>query len=809
MFTNYLKIAWRSLLKNKGFSIINIVGLAIGLSCFLLIALYVVDELSYDRFYPNADRIYRVDADIKFGGNQLDLCVNSDPMGPTLKKDYPQVEEYTRIYSSEGSKLVRKGNSYINEEKIVYADSTFFRIFPQPVLSGDTKTALYEPNTVVISATAAKKYFSTTNAAGQTIEIDKKPFKVDAVIKDMPHNSHFHFDFIMSMKNVDYEWGNYLSHNFQTYILLKPGVNYRAFEKNFEQILNKYVLVQAKQYMPGLTSMEEFRKSGNQLHYLLTPLTAIHLNSHRTPEFEANGNIQYVYIFGAIALFILLIACINFMNLTTARSANRAKEVGIRKVLGTERKNLIAQFLSESILMAFISLLLAFAIAYFVLPLFNNIAAKSMSIGSFFELKILFFLILLPFVVGLLAGSYPAFFLSKFKPVSVLKGKINAGFKKSILRSGLVVFQFCTSIILIIGTVIVYKQLHFIQTTNLGFSKDQVLMIDGAGALNKNDEAFKNAVLELPGVKSGTMSGYLPVASSRNDNTYSKDAVMDPKNALSMQSWVVDYDYVNTLGMQIVKGRNFSKDFATDSTAVILNETAAKVLGYDDPIGKKLYQDYQDQNGTRKIAFTIIGIVKDFHFESLRQNIFPLGLKLGHNNTMISFKINTADIKQLVAQIQDKWKMLAPGMPFSYRFMDEAFNNMYRAEERVGQISIIFSILAIVIACLGLFGLVTYMAEQRTKEIGVRKVLGATIPNLVSMLSKDFLKLVGIASLIAFPVAWWAMHKWLQDFAYRIGIDWWIFLLAGTAAILIALITVSFQAIRAALANPVDALRNE
>ena len=808
MLRNYLKIAWRNLVKNKTFSIINIAGLAIGLSCFLLIALYVLDELSYDRFYPEAQRIYRVDADIKFGGNQLKLCVSSDPMGPTLKKDYPQVEEYTRIYSSEGDKLVKKGNDYLDEDKIVYADSTFFKIFPQPVLSGDTKNALDEPNTVVISETVAKKYFSTPDAAGKMMEIGKKPFKVTAVIKDMAHNSHFHFDFIMSMKNVAYQFGNYLSHNFQTYILLRQGTNYHDFEKKFAQVLDKYVLTQAKQYM-NISSMEEFRKSGNQLDYSLMPLTKIHLTSNRFPEFEANGNIQYVYIFGAVAMFILLIACVNFMNLSTARSASRAKEVGIRKVLGTERKNLITQFLSESILMAIFSILLAILIAYFALPFFNQIAAKSLDISGIFKPVILPFLIILPFLVGLIAGFYPAFFLSNFKPVVVLKGRINAGFKKSALRSSLVIFQFFISIVLIVGTVIVYRQLHFIQTTNLGFNKEQVLIINGAGALGKNDEVFKNAVLELPGVKSATMSGFLPVTSSRNDNSYSKEAVMDSKNALSMQSWVVDYDYVNTMGMQISRGRNFSKEYGTDSTAIILNETAARVLGYDDPIGKKIYQDYQDQNGTRMIVYTIIGIVKDFHFESLHQNIFPLGLKLGHSNSIISFKINTTNVKPLISQIEGKWRSLATGMPFSYRFMDDAFNNMYHSEQRVGQVSITFSILAILIACLGLFGLVTYMSEQRTKEIGVRKVLGATVPNLVTMLSKDFLKLVGIASLIAFPVAWWVMHQWLQDFAYRISISWWVFVVAGIIALLIAILTISYQAIKAAIANPVKSLRTE
>ncbi|MBW7838794.1 MAG: ABC transporter permease [Chitinophagaceae bacterium] len=809
MFKNYFKIAFRNLWKNKGFTFINIAGLAIGLSCFILIALYVTNELDYDRFYPNAERIYRVDADIKFGGNLLNLTVSSDPMGPTLKKDYPQVEDYTRIYASEGSKIVRKGNDYFNEEKIVYADSTFFNLFPQTVLSGETKTALFEPNTVVISETAAKKYFSTTNASGKTIEIDQKPFKVTAVIKDMPRNSHFHFDFIMSMKNVDYQWNSFLSHNFHTYILLRPGTDYHAFEKNFTQVLEQHVFPQASQLISGLTSMDEFRKAGNMLNYSLMPLTKIHLYSQRYPELEANGNIQYVYIFSAVALFILLIACINFMNLSTARSVSRAKEVGIRKVLGTRRKSLISQFLSESTLMALISLILAIVITYFVLPGFNDIAAKSMSIRDIFNPTLLPFLIALPFIVGLLAGLYPAFFLSKFKPVSVLKGRTNAGFKKNILRSGLVVFQFFTSIVLIIGTIIIYKQLHFIQTTSLGFNKNQVLIVDGAWALNKNDEAFKNEVLKLPGVESATMSGYIPVNSSRSDNTYSRDATMNQKNALSMQTWKVDYDYIGTMGMQIIKGRNFSKDFGTDSSAVILNEAAVRVLGFDNPVGNKIYQNFPGGAGSVMKVYNIIGVVKDFHFESLRHNIYPLGLILEHNNTIMSFRINTADVKPLIAQIKNKWTALAPGMPFSYRFMDEAFNNIYRSEQQVGKISITFAILAIFIACLGLFGLVTYMAEQRTKEIGIRKVLGASVGQVTGMLSRDFLKLVLIASLIAFPVAWWVMHRWLQDFAYRIKIDWWVFLIAGLIALLIALATVSFQAIKAAMANPAKSLRTE
>ncbi len=808
MIKNYFKIAWRNLSKNKGYTAINILGLASGLAVCLLISLYIVDELSFDRYNLNADRIYRVDADVKFGGNEQKLAVASDPMGATLKKDYPQVEEFTRIYTSSGSKMIKKGNELINEERVANADSTFFDVFTLPALTGNTKTALNEPNTVVITESSAKKYFGNVDVLGKTVEADKILYKITAVIKDIPKNSHFNFDFIFSMKNVDYQFGNFLSMNFQTYILLKEGTDYKVFEKNFKQVIDKYILPQAKQFM-NIKSMDDFRNSGNKLEFSLMPLTAIHLHSDRFPELSANGNIQYVYIFGAVAFFILLIACINFINLSTARSAGRAKEVGIRKVLGTERKNLIAQFLAESILMVTISLIIGVAGAYFALPLFNNIAAKSIDISNILSKQILPFFIIVPFIVGLVAGSYPAFYLSRFNPVTVLKGKMNAGFKKDNLRSGLVVFQFFTSIILIIATVIIYKQLNYIQTANLGFNKDQVLIINGANALANKDEAFKNEVLNLPGVTSGTMSAYLPVVSSRSDNSYSKDAVMDPQNALSMQTWIADYDYMQTMEMQIKLGRNFSKDFGEDSSALIINETAAKVLGYDNPIGKKIYTNYQDQNSTRLISYTIIGVVKDFHFESLRQNIYPLGFRLGHSNGLISFKVSTADVKSLIKKIETKWKSIAPEMAFSYRFMNESFNNIYQAEQRVAKVAITFSILTILIACLGLFGLVTYMAEQRTKEIGIRKVLGATSVNMVTLLSKDFLILVSIAAIIAFPVAWWAMYKWLQDFAYRISISWWVFVMAALVALLIALLTVSFQAIKAAIANPIKSLKAE
>ncbi|HMI78497.1 MAG TPA: ABC transporter permease [Ferruginibacter sp.] len=809
MIKNYLRVTWRNLVKNKVFSFINITGLAIGLACFLLITLYVTDELAYDRYNEKAERIYRVDAAIKFGGNELNLAVSSDPMGATLKKDYPQVEEYTRIYASNGNKLIKRNNEFISEDEVAHADSTFFNVFTLPAISGDTKTALNAPNTVVITESTAKKYFDDVNAIGKVIETDEKEqYKVTAVIKDMPRNSHFNFDMIFSMKNVNYQWGNFLSHNFHTYIVLKKGADYREFEKNFSQFTAKYILAQAKQLME-ISSMEEFEKSGNKLKYSLMPLTDIHLHSDLTGELGVNGNIQYVYIFSAIALFILLIACINFMNLSTARSANRAREVGIRKVLGTSRKELITQFLIESTVMAVISLILAVAVAYLILPTFNDIAGKSILLRDFFTGKAILFIILLPFIVGLLAGSYPAFFLSGFKPIQVLKGKLNMGSKSGGMRSGLVVFQFAISIFLIIGTIIIYKQINYIQHTKLGFNKDQVLIINGTDALGNNVDAFKNEVLQMPGVSSATMSGFLPVNSSRNDNSFSKDPVMDAKNALSMQTWRVDYDYIKTLGMEMQKGRNFSKDFGSDSTAVILNEAAARVLGYDDPVGKKIYTSTNPNDPAAQESFSIIGVVKNFHYESLRDNIGPLCFFLGISSGATSFKVTAANIPTLLKQVESKWKTMAPGMPFSHRFMDDAFNNIYHEEMRVGKLAMIFSLLAIFIACLGLFGLATFMAEQRTKEIGIRKVLGANVAGIVQLLSKDFLKLVIIAFCLSVPLAWWGMNKWLQDFAYRVDISWWVFALAGLTALVIALITVSLQAIRAALANPVKSLRTE
>jgi len=810
MLRNYFITAWRNLIKNKAFSIINIVGLSMGLCCFLLILLFVQDELHFDQFNKKADRIYRIYADITFGGTSFEFPMAPDQMGVVLKKDYPQVEQFTRIFTSNGVKQIKKGNLFITEQHVAHVDSTFFDVFTFPVISGITENALHEPNTVVITESTAKKYFGTTDAVGQIIETTEKGkslYKVIAVIQDMPENGHFHFDFLFPMKNVEYDWGNFLSHNFYTYLVLKPGTDYKAFEKNFSRYINTYVLPQASQFMQ-IKSMEEFKKAGNKLDYSLQPLKKIHLYSAGQYELEGGGNIQYVYIFSAVAAFILLIACINFMNLTTARSAKRAREVGIRKVLGTTRRNLVLQFLSESTVMVIISLVLAIFASFVFIPGFNALANKSINPGLLFSPMILPWIITLPIVVGLLAGLYPAFFLSGFRPIEVLKGKWKMGSKKGgSLRSLLVIFQFSTTIILIIGTLVIYRQLHFIQTKNLGYNKDQVVIFNNAGVLNENLNAYKTELLKYPGVLHATVSNFLPVeGTSRSDQSFSKSLPMTATNGFDMQTWYVDDEYIKTLGMQILNGRDFRKSAVSDSGSVIINETCARVLGYKNPVGMQIFDS---DNKKKTESFTIIGVVKDFNYESLKQPVAPLCLFLSKGSATISFRIEPGAMNGFLAKSETLWKQFSPSMPFNYQFMDDAFSQMYQSEQRVGKIALLFSVLAILIACLGLFGLATFMAEQRMKEIGIRKVLGASVQRIVRLMTSEFIRLIFISFIIAAPVAWLVMNKWLNDFAFRTEITWWMFVVSAALAMMIAMITVSIQAIRAAILNPVNSLKAE
>jgi putative ABC transport system permease protein len=807
MLRNYLKTALRNLWKNKGFSAINIVGLAIGLATCLLILIYVMDELGYDRYNVNADRIYRLDGEIKFGGNHFILAVAPAPTGPAMLRDFPEVEKEVR-FRGYGGITVKKGGQNIREDAVIHADSTLFDVFTLPVLAGNPHTALMQPRTVVITEKIAKKYFNETQVVGKSLIInDSIPYKVTAVIRDLPAQSHFHFDFYISLaESNEAKNDEWLSNNFNTYVLLRKGTDPHKLEAKFHGMIVKYIEPMLQSAVK--TSLDDFFKSGSYVGFSLTPLTFIHLHSNKTAELEANGNIQYVYIFSAIALFILLIACVNFMNLSTARSSNRAKEIGVRKVLGSLRVNLITQFMIESVLISFISMLLALGLAWLLLPIFNDLAAKQMSIGLFCRPWLAPAILALVLVVGTLAGSYPAFFLSAFQPIAVLKGSVAAGFKRSWLRNSLVVFQFGISIFLIVGTAVIYRQLGYIRNRSLGFNREQVLIVQNTYALGDRIRAYKDDMLKLPGVEGATMTGFLPTSDYRNDNAFFFTPEIDPKKAISMQNWNVDENYLPVLGIKLAAGRNFSKEFQTDSSGVVINEAAVRLMGVGDPVGRKLY-NLDDLKTKHVTEYHIVGVVKDFNFNSLRQVVTPMGLFLKEERGKIALRIHTTNLKRVVAQVERAWQKMVPGQQFSYVFMDDEFNSIYKSEQRMGGISLSFSFLAIFIACLGLFGLAAYAAEQRTREIGIRKVLGATVGGIVQLLSKDFLKLVLVSAVITFPLAWWAMSHWLQDFAYRITIGWDVFALAAVLAVGIALVTVSFQAVRAALANPVKSLRSE
>ena len=808
MIRNYLKTAFRTLSKNKGFTAINVLGLALGLATCMLIAFFIADELSYDHYNTKADRIYRVDADVKYGGKVASFAIEPAPLAATLAGSFPGVEKAVRLMHN-GIFHIKKGNENISENDVIYADSTLFEVFTLPMIYGNPTSALKEPFSVVLTESAARKYFKQSNAIGQILTInDTVHYKVTGVIKDVPHQSHFNFGLFLSMSSIPMSLdNNWLSSEFNTYVLLKSETNLNTINSQLPQIIHKYV---GAQWLSVIgTSFDAFEKSGNYFKLNLTPLTDIHLRSDRDSELGNNGSIQYVYIFCAIGLFILLIACVNFVNLSTARSANRAREVGVRKTLGSSRKNLIYQFLSESYIVTFIAAAIALVIAAMLLPAFNSLSGKELLFTWALFVKLLPALLFVIAIIGLLAGFYPAIVLSSFRPTDVLKGKLSTGFKGS-LRSFLVVFQFAISIFLIIGTMVIYNQLRYIQTKNLGYNRSQVLVIQNVNNLGNQAELLKQDIKQLPGVTDATLSGFLPTNDYRNTNSIFQDPTLDQHSAILPQVWSVDEDYLSTLGMQLIKGRNFSRQLSTDSTAVIINQSAAKAMGVIDPLNKSLYYLYLTNMHTKHIVrYHIIGMVKDFHFSSLRDNISPLLFKLGEDHGSLNVKVSTANLPLLMTNITNKWKELAPNQKFNYSFMDQDFDGLYRSEQRIGIIFISFTTLAIVIACLGLFGLAAYAAEQRTKEIGIRKILGASVNAIAGMLSFDFIKLVFIALIVASPVAWYFAQQWLQGFAYRITISWWLPALAAAAALFIALVTVSFQAVKAAIANPVKSLRSE
>ncbi|RAK03102.1 putative ABC transport system permease protein [Larkinella arboricola] len=806
MIRNYVKIAWRNLVRNRVFSAINIVGLAIGLATCLLISLFVLDELSFDRFHAKSDRIVRVVFRGTVQGGKMNEAHVMPPVARTLQADYPEVQEATRLRHG-GMPQFLIGDNLFNEESMAFADSNFFQVFSFPLLQGNPKTALSRPNTVVLTKPTALKMFGRDNALGKTVQVkgSNVPLTVTGVMDEIPANSHFHFDVFTSMASLaESKSPSWMTSEFFTYLVLPKGYDYRQLEAKLPQVVEKYMGPQIETAF-GM-KYAQFRQKGNDIGLFLQPLTAIHLHSDSPYDLEPAGNIQYVYLFSAVALFVLLIASINFMNLSTAGASKRAKEVGIRKVMGSLRLELTFQFLIESLLLTAIALGVALALVYAALPLFNSLSGKTLTFSFVDAPWLLPGLLLFGVFVGVLAGSYPAFFLASFKPVAVLKGRFTFGKSTISLRSGLVVFQFFIAILLMVGTTVVYRQLDYIQNKKLGYDKDQVLVLSNTWALGPKEEIFRDLLLQDPRVVNVSHSGYLPAGPSNNNNFF-----VYPDNhstqLVKTLRYDVDYNYIPTLGMEVVAGRNFSKSFGTDSTGVILNEAAAKAFGWKaNAIGRTITRP--DREGT-KATYQVVGVVKDFHFRSLHERITPLVMVLAKAPGTMIVKVKTREVSGLLASIKKRWSDFGADQPFSYSFLDERFMKTYESEQRIGQILRIFSGLTIFVACLGLLGLATFTAEQRTKEIGVRKVLGASVGSIVGLLSKEFVKLVLIALVLASPVAWYAMDKWLQAFEYKIAVSWWMFALAGVLAIAVALLTISFQSIKAALINPVHSLRGE
>ncbi len=810
MFKNHLKIAWRSLRKQPFFTFLNTFGLAVGMAGGLLISLYIYDELNYDTMFADADRIHRVNADIKFGGETNASAEVSAPMAAAMERDFSQVEMTTR-FRNVGSVLIKKNEAETNVKELLgaYADATFFDMFGIQLLYGDTETALTKPNTLVLTKTAAEKHFGLHEALGQIVVLENtQTYTVTGIIEDLPQNS-FLKDRSVLMAMAGYEdaqENEWTSHNYFTFVKLIEGTDMNDFQTLLQAMVGKYIIPYVQAFYPGITE-EQFIASGNYLKYNTIPLTDIHLYSNKNIEMSANSSIQNVYILSFIGIFLILLASVNFMNLSTAHSLKRAKEVGVRKTLGSNKSDLIRQFLTESAMISFVSLLLAIIVATVALPFFNELSGKTISIpftNPIFWALLLFATVLL----GLFSGSYPAFFMSRFMPIKVLKGTggVNLGGGK--IRNSLVIFQFAISVFLIVSTLVVFQQLEFIQNKDVGYTKDQILIIEDVYAAGNQTRAFKEEIQQLGQVESVSLSGYLPTPSSRSNTSYYKDGSTEQENALNMQAWRVDHDYISTLDIELIAGRNFNKEFSADSTAILLNETAIAVLGLqpEDALGVRLSRDLGTEN---PVFFKVIGVIKNFHFESLREDIRALSLSLGRSSGAMSVKLAAGDFSNTIASIENIWKKVAPGQPFSYRFMEDSFNTTYQAEQRLGRVFVTFTILSILIACLGLFGLAAFNAEKRTKEIGVRKVMGASVSQITYKLTIDFLKLVGISILVSLPLGWYIMNKWLEDFSYRIEIGWEIFAIAALLAVIISIITVSYQSIKAAIVNPIKSLRTE
>ena len=808
MLRNYLVIALRNVRKHKGYAVLNVSGLALGIACFLLILLYVQDERSYDRFYEQADQIYRIAIHEVIPTGDAFYPLSPFPLAATLVSDYPEVLRATRVRTRRAY-AVQYEDHLFDETRIHRADSNFFEVFQLPFIQGDPKTALMEPSSVVITASVAKKYFGAEDPMGKVLDVKdgitrSSPYTVTGVIEDLPAQTHFHFDLLMSWHRVGEVrrvYSSWFGYGVYTYLVLDERHRPEALEAKFPEMLERYGGPQMAEAR-GL-SFEEHLAAGNGYHYFMQPLSRIHLESNMGWEIEPNGNITYVYLFAAIALFILLIACVNYMNLATARSVLRAREIGVRKVMGSGRRQLITQILVESVLMTVLAVGVALLLVEGVLPLFNAFTGKALAVGYLESGWVLSALLGGAVVIGILAGSYPAFFLSSFRPITVLQGAGRSGRSQAALRNSLVVFQFVISIALLAGTFVVQGQMDFLLNKKLGFDKEHVVVVEKAWALGQQRPVFKQEVLNHPDVTSFSVTSAMPGRAATE--LFMAPEMAPPSEQHNVLVMWADHDFVSTMGFDLTHGRIFDEAMATDSTAVIVNQALVRSMALTgDPIGQRIRFTGDDE------AYPIVGVVNDFHVKSLHDEIEPIAYFIVDTRVHLAVvRIRSEDVSGVLADLEQTWTQFVPDKPFKYSFLEDDLAQLYRAEEQTRTLFGVFALLAIAIACLGLFGLSAFIAERRTREIGVRKVLGATVSGIVLMLSRDFLKLLGIAFVVAVPVAYFVMHQWLEGFAYRIEISWWIFLIAGLTALVIALLTVSYQSVRAARANPVEVLRYE
>jgi len=805
MFKNHLKIAWRSIKKDKLFTAIKIGGFALGIAACLLIALFIRNELSFDQYYANKNQIYRVVMQGQWNGEVMKSVHFQLPFADALQSDFPEIKKAGKVNTIEifgaGKRGMRlSGKSQNNfEEGFVLVDQEAFDILEIDLEQGNPDEALTSPKSIVLSKSKADKYFQNGKALGQTIILDNdvsKPYTVTGVMKDVPKSSHLDFDFLLPIEDTNMSWTN---QNYFTYILVDPNANVLELEQKMKSIIEKYVIPAQLERGRAPDFIDVLRT----IEYNLQPVTDIHLRSDiKMGDGLKHGDIRFVWLFAAVAGFVLLLAIINFINLSTAKSANRAKEVGLRKTVGAFRRNLVTQFLTESVVFSIISFVIGIVLAWTLLPAFNDIAAKTIAMPwtAWWFLPVLFVSAL---VVGGIAGLYPAFYLSAFKPVNVLKGSLSLGGKSGKLRSGLVIFQFTTSVILIIGTLIIYRQMDYILQKELGYDKEQVVILEGTDVLGNRADAFKEQLLQLPQVKQVTASYYLPIeGGNRNGNTFRKADEGNEGRGIPAQIWRVDYDYIKTLGIQLKEGRDFSKDFASDSiNSIIINSKMVQELGLTNPLGKEL-----DNNGQ---IWTVVGVVEDFHFKSLKEDISSLSLVIGRDIGAFSLKLEKGNINEALASIESVWNKNVPNQSINYSFLDQEFTQMHEDVQRMGKIFNSFALFAIFVACLGLFALSAFMVEQRKKEISIRLVLGAPFKSIYQLLTLDFMKLILISIAIAIPIGWYIMSRWLEDFAYRISIGWGIFAVAGLIAMGIAILTISYQSVGAALIKPLKSLRTE